>query len=219
MALDVSRDFEVWDNRETVRLASFRRPDMAAADEDQIPDCKRRALTRKELLASNGAYTGADLVWLIPQARMLAGFVIKPHDVVTDDEDTPWTVLEVAHNKWRQTWRLICRNLAIAFDLRDEITIEKATPAADDARAWARTWKPLYTNLLCRVQPQQAEVVAERGVQGQQTSFLILLSRQLSLLDARESRVLFKGQILDIDRYTNAEQIGELPRLEARLKV
>jgi len=223
VTLNTSHDFKIWDNCEPARFESV---SLSSAMATSLPTAKRRALTTKEMVASNGAYTGADLVWLIPAATVAKDFTAKPRDVVIADREPNaiWTVLEVSLNKFRQTWRLVCRNLAIVYDLRDVITIEQSGLSEDATLAPRRLWTPLFNRLSARVQPQEGAIVDERSIRGQEIKFMIVVERQLPLFDVRECRILchtppLKGQYLDIDRYTMAEQIGELPRIEARLKV
>jgi len=58
MTLDLSLDYQVWDNREAVTFGSRSTRGVALT---AVADAKRRALTYKELAAANGAYTGQDL--------------------------------------------------------------------------------------------------------------------------------------------------------------
>ena len=217
ITLDTSADWICWDNTETARFESIRG---ASAMIETLAVAKRRNLTRRELAASAGVYTGTDVVWLIPAATVAQDFAAKPGDLVVDADEVPWTVLEFGLNKAKQTWRLTTRSLAIANQLADTITIEKAVTTYDDAGAPQRlTYQPLYADLACRVQPQAAEIVEERGIRGQQTKYTIFLSRQVPQLDVRACRVLFGDKYLDLVTHQMAEQIAELPRLEAILKV
>ena len=215
-SLDMSQDWRVWDNVEFARFDSIRGPSSMPTD---LPAAMARNLTTKELLASNGAYTGTDLVWLIPAATVATDFSAKPGDVITDRNGVAWTVLEVGLNKQRQTWRLVCRSLAIVYDLRDQITIEQSSIFQDAALAPVRSWKPVYKNLSARVHPDESAIVDERGLRGQQNRYIVVVDRQLPAFDVREHRILWDGKYLDIDKLTMAERISELPRMEARLKV
>lgn len=216
ITLSLDEDYLIWDNVETVhfdsvnRITGTQRTDVLAL---------RRALTTRELTAANGAYTGQDVAWLIPKKPISdTAFAPKPGDKVVDAVSS-WTALEVKFINVRQVWRLVCRNLALAYGLRDKITIEQATRSTDSVGAIARpAWTAIYTDIGARVQPMNAEVKFERGVDGQEQAYTIIVDRELSLIDVRNCRVPWLGKYLDLRSYRMAELITELPRLEAVLK-
>jgi hypothetical protein len=198
-----------------------------AGNRDNISIAKQRPINKKELAASNGIYLGLDTVFLIPN-RLLQNGRPQPRWTVvnTQEPDKTYTVLGVEgrcrdESGLPQRWVLTCRDPIVAYDLRDTITIQQAS---DDLSGTSvnRIWNTnLYLNLPCRVQPQRASVVNERGVEGQETEYLIYLSKQLTLPNVRECRVLWtpRGQtaqqILGRLTYRDAERIDELPMLEA----
>lgn len=226
--LDLSEDYRVWDNVEAVTVESARRGDpfalapVSANLPEHVAVAKRRAVTRREQAASGGAYTADDLVWLLPQAVLRPGLTFEPADVVVSREGSRWTVLEAGLNKWRQTWRLVCRDLALAFDLDDEIDVQRAAISYDAAGAAVKTFPPdggqtLYGRLRCRVQRRSEETVEERGIRGEQTTFDVIVARQVDLNPA-EDRLLWREQYLDVVRVRNPELITELPVIETVLK-
>jgi len=220
--IDLSEDYLVWDNTSQISYSPIVR---GATPTPLSLLAKRRAITTREMMASNGVYVASDVKFLIPAAPITDPFAPKPGDEIEDDDGTVYTVLEVPWNKAKQTYHAISRNLAIANDLRDTITIQKAARTQDSIGGVVRdVWSTLYASVSARLQPQDASIADARGVEGQEVRFTIPVSRQLPLLDVRECRVLvvshdyLSGRVLDIERFTMAEQIGELPRIEAVLR-
>lgn len=223
MQVDQSQDYKVWDLCTQITFASSRGHGFAP-DTFGVGVAKFRALTTRELAASNGVYTGTDRVCLIPDALLPATIdKPKPADLITDLSDlSEWTVLEVQLGKNRQTHRCTCRNMTITYKLRDIITIERSTRAEDAAGATVRNWQPLYVKISARVQPKGGTTVTERGVRGQEGDYEIHVAKQLPLMNARECRVNWVsngGLILDVEQYQDAEQIGALPMIDAKLRV
>ncbi len=243
-----STDFAVWDQVESIAYESARRsypppdPDPlllkgppvvpfdgaaapAGSQSDTIPVAKRRALTRKELAASAGAYTGGDLVWLIPAAVLPSWLTPKVGDVLIPAEGDRYTALDVALNKGRQTWRLTTRNLAVAFDLRDLIQIERPQISYDDPSGAIRKLFPsgpgprggevLYANLLSKVHLEDQEISEERGIRGTKRVYSIIVSREVAVTDQDRVLLPWSGAYLEIRGYHQAQQIDMLPVIEA----
>lgn len=231
-------DYLTWDNTEPVQYERARHGDsFPPADRTKpsqadilapISVAKRRAVNRKELAASAGVYTPKDLVWLIPQAVLTTGLVPKPGDAVLDNNGDRWTVLELALNKFKQTWRLTCRNFVLSEALYDKIDILRANLDIDAAGAYVKNFddalgiqnngmRYLYRQLPCRVQLITNEIVDERGIRGFQATTQIILSKQIDV--TFEDRVIFGDKIFDITGYHNPERIDELPVLDVLEKV
>lgn len=232
VVLDMSQDYLVWDHPsgkpEQVTVESARRSDpfvpapVNANAPETVKVAKFRALTVREQAASGGAYTARDRVCLIPAAVLRPDKVFKPADVVIRGDDSRWTALEVGLNKWQQTWRLVCRDLAVEFELDDTIDVERATINYDASGAVVKTFPPdggkvLYGNVRCRVQKRAEETVDERGIRGERTSYDVIVERQMDL-NSTEDRLKWRGLYLDNVRVRAAELITELPVIEAVLR-
>ena len=246
--LDFSQDYLCWDNVQPVRYEVGRR-NAPAVDappafdgktpapatppsrnrKEFIPTAKRRNLTRRELVASGGALTSDDQRWLIPAALFPQGWIAKPGDVVVEletsdpeSQGTRWTVLEVDRRKNRQTWALTCRDLVLAYDLSDSVTIERPEIRYDAAGVPTKSFPSdnadgtapgvvLY-KLTCRVQLIEKATEEERGIRGLAGKYEIYLPSDIDV--SAEDRVRFAdGQYGDITGYRNAERIDQLPVL------
>jgi hypothetical protein len=242
--LDLSEDYLVWDNPETVTVEAVRRSPHPPSDDlfrpgatgPSVPTlwdpshseaeaalvAKRRALTRRELLASGGVYTAADMVWLVPAAEMVPGKDIKPGDAVRDQDGRRWTVLDLQLGKWRETWKLTCRDLILALGLRDMVDVQRAEISFDAAGAAVKTVPPdggttLYASLPARVQPTSEETADARGIRGEQVRYDVIVGRQVQINPA-EDRVRWRGRTLDVVRLRAPELITELPVIECEAR-
>ena len=218
--LNLTYDWLIFDGLQEITFTSRRITADSQGDQiDSQIQALRRAPTFKELAASNGAYTGQDVVWHVPAVQLTVG-PPKPRDTVIDSDNVSWTVLEVQWDTLKSRWRLITRNPIIAYDLRDEVSIEQCTITYDAVGAPVRTWPPiggqiLYPNIPARVQPDDSVVVDQRGVRGDLETYFVFLAEQVPILDVRECRVNWNGVYLDITGSRQSERIDELPMLTA----
>ena len=234
MQLDQSADYLVWDNTISVAYTHYSR---TGSTVETLTPVKRRPLNLKEQAASRGAYQAGDVMLIVPQALITGAQPRQADYWQQGGAGDFFTVLDGSGAKLDQsgnyqTWRLHSRNLKIAAGLGDTVDVEQCQrvqgSGADVQRLWP-SGKPaggiiLYAAVPCRVQPEEAQIVAERGKRGQATKYTVFVGIQLSLLDVRECRLKWTptGQApvyLDIETYTDPEQIGELPRLAAVRKV
>ena len=223
-------DWQAWDQTEAVVYERPRR-NPPPANPTLLPPflvttAKRRAITIRERLASGGAYVGSDVNWHLPSVLLPSGWEVQPADVLTDPDKERWTVLDVAHNKLKQTWRATCRNLSLAYNLADRINIERATISYDLAGAAVKTFPSdsqeggttLYAGLKVRMQPDQKQIVDERAIRGMTTRYNVIVEKEVEVI-TNEDRIYWPAtqQYLEIIGYRQSEQIGELPIIEAHL--
>lgn len=252
--LDMSLDYLCWTNTSSVLYESARAVPSVADKPPRfdgktpatstppsrnqpllIPVAKRRNLTRRELASSGGVYTGLDQVYLLPDALFPVGLASKPGDVVVELTDgsaeeqpgTRWTVLEVGWGKNRQTRRLTCRDLVLAYDLRDAITIERPAITYDAAGAPYKAFPSdavnpggvvLYQDLPARVQLVTKDMADERGIRGLEGKYEVIVGQEVDVTS--EDRIALPGGVyLDIVGYKNAMRIDELPVIVAERRV
>lgn len=233
MQLDQSADWLTWDNTVPVVFLSAR---ASGPVTQSVPTAKVRALRPRELAASGGAYVAGDLVVNIPAALLTVGENPKPGDQVFTADGTPYTVLEEQGGKRDQsgnpqTWRLVTRNLALAFDLRDTISIQRPGLTYDAPGGTMRGWpdhnqpgvtpggSTPYLSIAAKVQPADKAEEEEHGVSGLREHYTIILDRQVLL--TREDRVKVEAWrlggvpvYLDIERVYDLGMIDQLPKLD-----
>ena len=126
----------------------------------QVTGALRRAINTRQLEQSGGRYTAGDATWYLPASQLTS----QPRlgDVIVEGDDQRWTVLEVRKTAGDNTWRCVCRNLAVAEGLNEYIDIEKATYAKSDGGAHEPTWRVYRAGLRARIQPLRQEVKDDR---------------------------------------------------------
>lgn len=218
--LDLSDDYLCWDNPSTITFRSVER--LQETDTAGVFS-KRFMVSEKEMLATYGVYVGAGVDFWIAR-KPVPALRPKPRDTIIDEDGTVYTVLSIELAKAGQTWHCRTQDLKIVANLHDVVTIERSERTIDAVGATIRSWAPLYTGLACRLQPLEAAVGEGRGVEGQEARYKVPVAQQLPLMNVRECRILvtshdtLTGRILAIERYTAAEQIGELPQIDAILQ-
>ncbi len=209
MTLDFSDDWMIWDNKEPV--------DLTTTDSEEYPlsDVLFRALTLKEQQASGGAYTASDRKVLVPKS-LLSDYdaTLKPKDVITRADGSAWTILEVGLNTFETWWSATVRNLAIAFDLRDLLTVKRPTNTKDNALGRVATFANVYANIPCKIQDDTAEDAERFGKAVTLRRYKIWVDRQLTLT-AEDQLVDQGGNLYSFVDFRNTDQIGELPMITA----
>lgn len=216
MALDLTNDYLIFDGMEAVAFTSKK---TAGNVQTAITKALGRAPTYKELAPSNGAYTGQDKVWIIPQT-LLGATTPKPGDFVTASSDN-WTALEVKKIALGSSWWLMTRNLVLANDLRDTIDIERAAVTYDAAGGKVRTFPTAggttpYANLAAKVQKLTDALKMVLGVEGFQGTYAVIVAQDLTITD--DDRVKWGALYLDIVGMKNPSRIDELPVLDCVLQ-
>lgn len=225
MNVDTEMDWWVWDGQEAIIFNSVRTGANGTVVAQQFPvaTAVRHFLTKRELAASGGVYTGHDRHWFLPQALLPTSIRPKPADFITDSQGENWTILDDSHQDRGGTWKLTCRNLILAWQLNDTINIERAAISFDLAGAQVQAYPTgpapnggtvPYPNLRCRVQPEEEEIIEQLEVRGAGTHYRVIVAQQL-IVDVQNDRINWQGTYLQLEKYINARRIDELPQLLA----
>lgn len=223
LAVAYADDGKVIDGTETVKYTSVRRATGLANMTEEINLASRQNPSWKERAASNAAYVGADLNWSIPSNRLNnlmsgSGERPKPGDYLTDSSDVVWTVIGADSEVLGTTWLLHTLNLAIVYDLRDIISIQRATVTYDATGGPVRTWPPdggstPYSSIAANVQKITDEMKEERGLIGFQGAYVVTVDRQVTL--TRDDRIVFGSVYLDwTGTIRNPSRVDELPQID-----
>lgn len=235
MFLDLSRSYLTWTNAEPIRYETARKniaPDSAAFLANPNPSfsiarAKRRSVTTRDVMAGVAAYGAQDATWHLPNVLLPPGVTPKRADVIVDTRGDRWTVLEAALESYGSRWRLPCRNLILAEDLRDTVTIERCTISFDGAgvkiKAWPTRTGPTDTSpvggkilyqLPAKVQTMSVELADERGIRGAKGTVAVVVGRQV-IVDPEQDRVkLSDGSYLDLLGYHEPDRDDVLPTLD-----
>lgn len=219
MQLDFSQDDRTWDNTATILFRSIRK---TGDLEDTIEGVKVQKVSFKEQAESNGVYQAGDRGVLIPTRKMLLGEP-KPRDQVVIGDDT-YTTLTVDPRCWDkagpQRYRLVVRNLRIHYQLNDLCTIERPQPALNESGAEVENWRPVYTDLVCRLQHKDDALGDQRGMRGFQKSYQVFLERDIWISNKDRVKATIDGATvyLEILGFSNADRIDELPFIDAELR-
>lgn len=213
MNLQLGSDWKVWDNREPVTYTVEAR---AGDTPHALTDCKRRALTFKELAASGGAYTGGDRAWLIPVEKLPGSVVPKIGDRVTDAGGTTWSVLEAGLNTL-QTWhRLLTRNLVLAADLRELVTLLQPDAGQDAAGVRTPGFTTAVGGLAARVQEIDAVVEERHGKRQAVRKFTAWVGQRV--YPAANWRLRDEaGQVYQITGWRGADRFDVLQELDLEI--
>lgn len=221
LTLDYSDDYLVFDCLEPVVLERSRRRDHRQGDDSpmvtwqKVPVEKalRKELSEQDIIASGGALSSQDLVWLIPKNLL----EVQPNkgDVVVDEaESRRWTVLTFSFSQLNEIWELSCRDLGITYDLSDLCDIERASSFRDDSGTPVKRFPPeggevLHSRLPCRLQPLQSEIAEEKGVRGFRTTYDLILDREIDITN--EDRVKLGDRVFEVRSYRQSEAVGLPP--------
>lgn len=209
---EVDDDHLVFDGRHTVAVRSVKAD--RSYTEATVANAIRGALSRSEIAASNGAYTGQDVTYRFRAQDCT--ITPKPGDKVVYS-GAVWTVLQSQTIVWGRSHRLICRNLSIAYDLRDEVDIQRPAITRDTAGGLVKAWPPsggrvVYTGLKAKVQllsEAKEEYLDVAGFTGQ---YSVYVDDQIVIQPT--DRLKWGTIFLEIKTIRNPNQIAQLPVLD-----
>lgn len=239
LTLDLSDNYLVYDERETITLVSMLngRPDGSA---QEVTNTVRLPFDERELAASLGVYQSLDRKWLLPGALM-SGRVPKIGDKIranspgtstTADpsalgvEPELWTVLSInQYDPVTKEWELATRNMALANDLRQTIVFEWSKDRQDKAGAMVRDWLEAY-RVRGRLQVISATAGDEQNKRYTLHTATVYVEETLEQLEpstdwrcwVEEARPGTGGQrpVWDVTGWTNPERIDQLMEVQVK---
>ena len=229
-------DSILWTGTEPVTVESTR---VHGSLKAHVALALRSDVNVREQAPSFGVYTGADTNFRIPLSYLPPDFPpLKPRDRVIDEQGREYTVLSVQpgrnHGGRANSYKLMCRDLSIAYGLRDLITIEEPRRELDDGHAkLVISWAEKYRLIPARVQLESEAIAEMAGKRVTQGTFRVFVDREVSV--THENRIkwipglirnpqthalaapdLADIRYLEVTGYSNAESISELPTISAR---
>ena len=216
VTFDPSTDFEdVTDGLEAVTINR-----RGSSDDVSISHALQRALSTREIEASDGKYLAGDVRWHVPVVEVVNddGDTIEPDpgDVIIDAADHRWTILEKRLDTLSHRWRLVTRDPFIAYGLDDTVDIlriayAKGTSGADEPTA--HVWK---AGIRARIQPVASEYGKEHAAARRVKTVRITIAEDLDLHTRHQVRGK-DGTAYKITGYDRAERIGELSTIHAEV--
>lgn len=221
MSVYVLHDWKVWDNTEPVRARSRRtvngRKDWAVCPAPAL----RRSVGFKDI--AGGIYTSQDLVWCVPRELVDPIGGVKPSDVIEDASDVQWSVLECPLNTHRSWYRCVCRNLVLAYDLRDAIDIWAPTNGQDAQGNRSPTMAALYSSIPGRLQPVEGieqEMFGKVAIVKSYTCYLasqLTVAEDLAITNEMQVRIHGASTAYQIKGWRNAARVGDLFEIDVEI--
>ena len=103
-AAAIAQDYKCIDGHETITHTN---KTASATNTDSVAYAVRYDITRREVQASEGAYTSKDAIWELPAT--LCAYEPKEGDTITGADARVWSILEVARQNWDTIYRCVCR--------------------------------------------------------------------------------------------------------------
>lgn len=209
VTFDPSTDFEdVVDGLEAVTLIRRGREPTA------ITDALQRALSTTEITASDGEYLAGDVRWHVPVVQL----VLDPRlgDRIKDAAGNYWTILSRRLDTLEHRWRLVCRDVAIAYGLNDTITILQASYSKGSGGAAEKTWTEWRTGVRARVQEIDAQVDTEHESRIIRRRFEVYIGSDLDV-NHRHRVQAGDGTLYRVTGTSGKGQLGQLQTIQAVL--
>jgi hypothetical protein len=183
--VDSTNEYLVWSNTHSITITSY---ELAPQGNFTYPVTvvTRRAPTFKEIASSGGKYTSRDVVWIMPAVLVQGAGGVgnrqpKVADFVNGDDGITYTVLSADLQVEYTQWRLTTRDIILAYNLYDTITIQRWPIVTDNAGSLIYTGIPtaVITGLQCAIKETTAAGVQERGKKIAKRTFSVWVSQQL----------------------------------------
>lgn len=214
VSIDHSDDWQVWDGLETVTYASTRTATGAGGNAYAIVTAAalRADTQQSETEPSGGRYAKGRLVWDLP-ASYLPGIECKPGDTLTDARNDTWTVLESRWQVQGTIYRLETINLAVAYDLRELVSITRPTNTQDAAGGRVPTFAAVYSGVQARIQETTADVTDGMGRRQARRTYQVFIGSRPTLL-IEDRLVDSAGVVYEITGWHAPDRIDQLMTLD-----
>ena len=171
----------------------------------------RRRASESEAAPSDGVYTAHDVKWYLSTIDLAER--PAPGGTITDDAGDVWTVLEVWPDALNAAWRCRARNLALAENLEQRVSVLRATWQASASGAPEAVWIPDVLDVPARIQPIEGEVQSEHDQRIARATHRIYLGQPLSL-DANH-RIVHDATVYHVLATRMPERLDQLPVVHA----
>ncbi len=205
---DPSGDFRhIADRTETVTLS---RPGSSLSA--TVGGVVRQPYRKTELSSSLGSTGKHDWTWLLPHDE--TPFEPATGDRLVDAADERWTVLAVRQSSNGGPWRLVARNLVLAFNLNVTVEILRARYEKGEYGADVAVWETWRSGIAARIEPMAVQTKIKTSRIGRRHTFRIDLEDWYPLDDTYRIKTA-EGTRYEIDSCRREPGIGSTTRVEA----
>ena len=213
MALDFSDDYGIWDNPEAVTLVVT---SSLGTTTQAVPVALRLPITAREMAASAGAYIANDVRFLLPVDE-LSGAEPKPGDYVRDTSNNEYAILDRSYSALTYLFRCTCRNLALAYGLRDLANVHRSrNPSTTGAtRLGDYDETPVYANVLCKIQEISGAPVD--GFGKDEFNRVLKMYSGTRLYLEREDQVRLNGTVYQVTGWSMPDRYDQLMEIDLEI--
>lgn len=213
--LDYSGDWQYWDFTEPVTFTSIATGTNSPPQQVlTVSKALRGQPSFKERAPSGGAYSSADLTWLLP-AALLAGKAVKVGDTIRDQQpaQTTWTVIgPLDFDQVDQVYQAYTVALSIHHQLASAVTFWRHDPTRSQQDA-AGSRVPVFVQVGdaadCRFQLESETVEEGRGKRLWKKTYKVYLAAEVDLNSEWQLRDT-DGAIYQVVDYTGRASITDL---------
>jgi len=173
-----------------------------------ISAAHRHEAISSEANPSDGLVQQADAIWHLQMPTSESA--PKIGDVVLDENQRRWTILETQELSLLGRWRCETRELSIAYGCQDRVDVERAVWGDLGAGPVIVDWVYAFTALPVRIQPEEIVVDDSLDPTVTKSFFQIHLSESI-LLEPDDRFVAEDGTVYLLQSYEGAERIDRLP--------
>lgn len=179
-----------------------------AADDTEtaIAAALRRPISRRDIAASGGRLTQADVIWHLPQSEL--ALAPRPGERIIDGGATSWAITRVEQDTLDSRWRCICRQSELAAALTEPLDWLQAAWTKDEHGALAPEWSLAGEDLAAVVQAGAAQESLIRGVRAFRQTFAISLATELAVGVGDRLLRTTTDQLLEVQGFSPASEVG-----------
>ena len=208
LTLDITGDFSIVDNLETVTVTAKNNSD------ESVDSCFSTPIRTREIAASNGRYTAGDVRFHVPVDNTTAppAVVIVP----PTSGGEVYTILDVDNAGMSGIYKCGSRLLDIYNELNTLITVQVATWSKNANGVQAATWANEATSIRAKIQPATEQIETDEGARGVKKRFTIFLEAERTL-DHDRRIVGPDSSIYKILAYQGRDRLDQLPSVLVEL--
>jgi len=208
MTLDFDPSNDLADVADGMTSVTITRP--GSSTRTDVAHALRRVIRTREAAKSKGRYTAGDVTWHLPTSEL--SVAPRLGDVILDEADQRWTVVDVHKTTLDGTWRCVSRNLAIVHGLDEYVDVERASYSKGDGGADEAAWHTWKTGLRAKIQPVRVDVKNEHQRRDTTERFVVFLAEDVALDHTHRIRGA-DGAVYRVVVYRKADRIDALAKV------